>query len=119
MSHQTLLCLRYLPLLYYKWFTWPEAWTLPARIVRSTLVELLRWRAEHQPDYRAHTFLVDRETQEVHLTYRQLDEQARPIATWLQSHATPGERALLLFPPGLEFITTLSNCLMCIRWPGS
>ena len=63
--------------------------------------------------------LVDGETQEVHLTYRQLDEQARAIATWLQSHATPGERALLLYPPGLEFITTFSNCLMCIRWPGS
>ena len=77
----------------------------------STLIELLRWRARHQPDQRAYTFLVDDEIEEVHLTYGELDRQARAIATRLQDMGATGERALLLYHPSLEFIAAFFGCL--------
>jgi acyl-CoA synthetase (AMP-forming)/AMP-acid ligase II len=77
----------------------------------STLVELLHWRALHQPDWRAYIFLVDGETEERHLTYGELDRQARVIGALLQSVGAAGERALLLYPPGLEYIAAFFGCL--------
>lgn len=77
----------------------------------STLVEVLRWRAIHQPSKRAYTFLVDGETEELHLTYDELDRQARAIAYCLQLYGSTGERALLLYPSGLEYIAAFVGCL--------
>src|SRR5262245_4858117 len=77
----------------------------------STLVDLLRWRALHQSDRRAYTFLMDGETDEVPLTYGELDRQARAIGAMLQRVAAPGERALLLYPPGPEYIAAFFGCL--------
>lgn len=77
----------------------------------STLVELLRWRAENQPNQRAYTFLVDGETEEIHLTYAQLDCRARSLAARLQEMGAAGERALLFYHPSLEFITAFFACL--------
>ncbi len=78
--------------------------------VPTTLVDLLRQRAECQADDRAYTFLVDGESEEVHLTYAELDRQARVIGAWLQSQDLKGQRALLLYPPGLDFIATFFGC---------
>jgi acyl-CoA synthetase (AMP-forming)/AMP-acid ligase II len=77
----------------------------------STLVQLLRWRALHQPNHRAYTFLVKGETEETHLTFAELDQQARSIAASLQGMEVTGERALLLYPPGLEYIAAFFGCL--------
>ncbi|CAN5410555.1 hypothetical protein BH10CHL1_BH10CHL1_06680 [soil metagenome] len=77
----------------------------------NDLVELLRWRAQQQPTKIAYTFLVDGETDEVHLTYAELDQQARAIATRLQALATVGERVMLLYPPGLAFLHGFFGCL--------
>lgn len=77
----------------------------------TTLVDLLRQRAECQADDRAYTFLVDGESEEVHLTYSELDRQARAIGAWLESRDLSGHRALLLYPPGLDFIATFFGCL--------
>jgi 8-amino-7-oxononanoate synthase len=77
----------------------------------SNLVALVQHRALHQPDDIAFTYLVDGETQEVHITNRELDRQARAIGAWLQQHGLVGERALLLYPAGLEFIAAFFGCL--------
>jgi len=77
----------------------------------STLVELLRLRATGQPNQHAFTFLLDGEAQEARLDYAGLDRQARAIAALLQSCAASGERALLLYPPGLEYIAAFFGCL--------
>ena len=76
-----------------------------------TLVEVLRWRALHEPSRRALIFLQDGEKEEAHFTYRELDARARSIAAQLQSLGMAGERALLLFPSGLEFIAAFMGCL--------
>src|SRR5262245_51968056 len=70
----------------------------------ATLVELLRWRAQERPDQLAYTFLADGETQEITSSYAELDQRARAIAARLQLQAAPGDRALLLYPAGLDYI---------------
>ena len=77
----------------------------------STLVDLLRWRALHHSDRLAYTFLMDGEKEEMHLTYGELDQRARAIGFLLQMQGANGERALLLYPPGLEYIAALFGCL--------
>jgi acyl-CoA synthetase (AMP-forming)/AMP-acid ligase II len=72
---------------------------------------MLRSRALDQPGQTAHTFLVDGEFEEVSVTYGELDRQARSIASRLQSLKFVGERALLIYPPGLEYISAFFGCL--------
>jgi acyl-CoA synthetase (AMP-forming)/AMP-acid ligase II/acyl carrier protein len=76
-----------------------------------TLVDLLRWRILQQNERQIYRFLRDGEVEESCLTYEQLDSQARAIGAMLQSMGACGERALLLYPPGLEFITAFFGCL--------
>jgi FkbH-like protein len=76
-----------------------------------TLDEVLRQRARCHPDRRAFTFLYDGEAEAEHLTWSELDRRARTIAAGLQASCAPGDRALLLFPPGLDFIAAFFGCL--------
>ncbi len=77
----------------------------------KTLVDVLRWRALHQPDRCAYIFLLDGEREEVAYTYAQLDAQARLVAATLQRHIETGERVLLLYPAGLDYIAAFMGCL--------
>src|SRR2546421_3128277 len=77
----------------------------------TTLIDVLRWRAQVQPDREVFTFLLDGETQEVSLTYGELDRRARAIAAHLQSLAAPGDRALLLVPSDLDYPAAFFGCL--------
>jgi malonyl CoA-acyl carrier protein transacylase len=77
----------------------------------SNLIELLQCRALHQPQQIAYTFLQDGEREAGSLTYQELDRRARAIAAHLQSLGTLGERALLVYPQGLEFIAAFCGCL--------
>ncbi|MUL35995.1 fatty acyl-AMP ligase [Gloeocapsopsis dulcis] len=76
-----------------------------------SLVDLLEYRARKHPNQNACTFLQDGETEVGRLTYKDLDQQARAIAAKLQNLDTIGSRALLLYPPGLEFIAAFLGCL--------
>jgi acyl-CoA synthetase (AMP-forming)/AMP-acid ligase II len=77
----------------------------------STLVELLRLRAALQPERRAFTFLADGETEAAALTYGELDQHARSIAAAIQQKTQSGDRVLLLYPQGLEYIAAFFGCL--------
>lgn len=76
----------------------------------STLLELLQYQAIYNAQ-QAYTFLIDGEHEEVTLSYAKLDLQAQVIAAQLQDLSKAGERALLLFPPGLEYIAAFFGCL--------
>jgi len=76
----------------------------------STLVSLLLHRAEHQPDDTAFTFLQDGETETASFTYGELHHAACRIAGHLQALNLAGERALILHPPGLDYLTALFGC---------
>src|SRR5215472_8868460 len=77
---------------------------------RLTLVDILRRRAQQEPEREAYTFLLDGETKQVQMTYAELDHRARCIAAQLQAHVAVGERVLLLYPPGLEYVTAIFGC---------
>jgi acyl-CoA synthetase (AMP-forming)/AMP-acid ligase II len=77
----------------------------------ATLVDLLRWRAQRQPEQPLYTFLPDGDTEEIHITYAELDRQARAIAAHLQEHGAAGQQVLLLCPPGVEYIAAFFGCL--------
>src|SRR5215470_5580544 len=88
----------------------------PAPLVRSTMIQstwvrLLREKAQRHPDLPVCTFLADGEAREASATYAELDVQARAIAAALQGRHSRGDRALLLFPPGLEYVSAFLGCL--------
>lgn len=82
----------------------------PDRPDVATLVELLRTRASQQPDAVAYTFLEDGERPHDR-TYAEIDARARTVAAWLTSHSARGDRALVMFEEGLEYLDALFGCL--------
>ncbi|CAM2068040.1 AMP-binding protein [Sulfidibacter corallicola] len=77
----------------------------------STFLDLLRWRAQEKPDHATYLYLEDGEHREVPLTNHELDIKARAIAAKLQSLVKSGDRALLLFPAGLSYLTAFYGCM--------
>lgn len=77
----------------------------------KNLVDLLGYRSVYQPDKTAFVFLKDGESEEEILSYHDLDCKAKVIASSLLLFTKPGERALLLFPPGLSYIEAFFGCL--------
>ncbi|MGH9763239.1 MAG: AMP-binding protein, partial [Blastocatellia bacterium] len=77
----------------------------------SGLMELLRLRAKEQPESRAFTFLGLDGEERASATYRGLDQDARRIARLLLTDGSPGQRALLLYAPGIEFISAFFGCI--------
>src|SRR5262245_45845136 len=78
----------------------------------TSLVEVARNRAASDPRRRAYTFAdFHPEPHESHLTYGQLDQRARAIASQLRLTAQKGDRALLVYQPGLDFICGFMGCL--------
>jgi acyl-CoA synthetase (AMP-forming)/AMP-acid ligase II/acyl carrier protein len=79
------------------------------RGVRRTLVDILRDRASTQPDRIAYTFLQDES--QTSLTYGDLAQRVGAIAQRLLYCCERGDRALLLFPPGLDYVAVFLACL--------
>ncbi|MBD2494898.1 non-ribosomal peptide synthetase [Nostoc sp. FACHB-280] len=77
----------------------------------KTVVELLGWRSSTQANQDIFTFLLDGETEQARLTYQELDRLARRTAAQLQAMGLTGERALLLYPAGLDFLIAFFGCL--------
>jgi len=77
----------------------------------SNLVEMLRHRVRYQGEDTAFVYLLDGEDERVEMSYQELDRQARAIGAWLESHGLAGERALLLYPAGLDFVAAFFGCL--------
>src|SRR5260370_8890243 len=87
-------------------------------ITATNFVHVLRERAGHHPDREVFAFLSDGETEAARLTYADLDVGARALAAHLTDSGLQGERAMLVFPPGLDFITAffggLYPCLTAV-----
>jgi amino acid adenylation domain-containing protein/thioester reductase-like protein len=77
----------------------------------NTLLDLLRTRAEEHPQRLAFRFLQDGDSAPTTITYGELDRRARSIGAWLESLGAGGERALILYPPGLDYIASFFGCL--------
>jgi acyl-CoA synthetase (AMP-forming)/AMP-acid ligase II len=76
----------------------------------SNVYELLLHQARIFPGKIAYRFL-DEKFNTRSLNYRELDNRAKAIAASLQTFTSPGDRILLLYPPGIDFITAFFGCL--------
>lgn len=79
----------------------------------ATFVGLMRHRAQSRGDQLAISFLRDGETEQLPKTYGQIDREARAIAYSLREELklAPGDRAILAYPAGLEFVSALLGCM--------
>ena len=94
----------------------------------QTLVDLLRQRVDDYADDVLYRFLrpglsslvggstLDPENKSdlfnpQVLTYLDLERRAKEVATWLLGRVEPGDRVVLAFPPGCEYITGYFGCL--------
>jgi acyl-CoA synthetase (AMP-forming)/AMP-acid ligase II len=76
----------------------------------QTLGNLLLEVSGEKPGSVAFGFLPDGEDECVELTYAELATQARRVASLLADRLAPGSRAILVYPPGLEFIAAFFGC---------
>ena len=82
----------------------------PSTAFRS-INEILRSRAEATPDHLLCTYLSDGEHEAEALTAAELDRRARQLAAYLQSQNLAGQRLLLAYPTGVEFVVGFFGCL--------
>ncbi|MGH8611779.1 MAG: condensation domain-containing protein, partial [Gammaproteobacteria bacterium] len=75
------------------------------------VVTLLRAQARDRASRTAYVFLDDGETESARLSYRDLDRCAQAVAARLQHADLRGQRALLLYPPGMDYIIAFFGCL--------
>ncbi|GAA3804174.1 fatty acyl-AMP ligase [Streptomyces coacervatus] len=81
--------------------------------MRENLVERLVQHARTVPEKDAVVFVRMRgaEPQPERVSYAELDRDARAFAGWLRERCAPGDRALLLYPNGLDFVRAFVGCL--------
>src|SRR5271166_5511600 len=72
---------------------------------------ILRERAASTPDLVLYAYLADGETQAGSLTAADLDRRSRELAAYLQERDLAGQRVLLTYPTGVEFVVGLLGCI--------
>lgn len=77
----------------------------------DNLMDLLRARAKETPEAPAFTFLDKGEEPTESLGFAALDSRARAIAAALQAADAEGQRVLLFYPTGVEFLAAFLGCL--------
>lgn len=73
-------------------------------------VSVIQEHVQEHPDKICFTFLTDKDKQET-LSYSELYTRSRIIAAYLQALSLKGERVLLLYTSGLEYISAFFGCL--------
>lgn len=82
-----------------------------ARPGHTTLVDVARWRRERWPEERTYSFAEKGVAGHASLTHAEFDARVRAIAAALQERAKPGDRVVLLVPPGIDFVCSFYGCL--------
>ncbi len=84
-----------------------------------TLIHLLQHQAAVYAEKTVFVLLADGETETASLSFSQLNQNAKKFAVLLRQHANPGERVLLLYPPGLTYIVAFFGTLYagCVPVP--
>ena len=84
----------------------------------ATLVDMLRLRAKRCGGARVYSFLHDDGRRES-LTFGELDRRARAVAQGVSAQVGPGDRVLVLCPPGLDYAIAFYGCLYagCVAVP--
>ncbi|WP_078393736.1 fatty acyl-AMP ligase [Shouchella patagoniensis] len=77
----------------------------------ETLIDVLENKVETSPHYTIFQWLQNGEKEGQTLSYKELEQNAKAIASVLQGMNLEGESALLLYPSGLDFISAFFGCL--------
>ena len=95
-----------------------EAHVSPLK-VPGNLIGVLRRHAEERPDKPIFVYSLEDQSEQATLTYAQFDRRARAIAARLQDMGFAGQRVLLVYPSGLDFVTAFFGCLYagCVAVP--
>ena len=84
----------------------------PALLASPTnLSDLLKRQADAQPKKLACAYLTDDGEVSAELSFEALDLRARALAARLQGLDASGEPAILLYPPGLDFVVAFFACM--------
>lgn len=83
----------------------------PSQLYEGSLSDVLARRASDTPDKLSYCYIIDGE-EGPKFTYSQLLTRAYAVADALKGKAEPGERALLLYNPGIDFIPAFFGCLL-------
>jgi acyl-CoA synthetase (AMP-forming)/AMP-acid ligase II len=75
-----------------------------------TVVSLLRMRASKQPGQVAYAFAAEHGGRQ-EITYAELDRKAASIACLLGDLGLRGKLAMLLYPPGFDYVAAFFGCL--------
>jgi acyl-CoA synthetase (AMP-forming)/AMP-acid ligase II len=78
----------------------------------TTLAELLRHRADAQPDDPAYIELSDRGREVARLGFAELAGRAAALSAAIAERAAPGERALIVCPNGVGFMVGFFACVL-------
>jgi 8-amino-7-oxononanoate synthase/acyl carrier protein len=87
-----------------------ERYLNPYNPPTTSLIDCLQYWTDKQPGDLAYMF-TDGEAEETSVTYGQLNDRVRSIARRLVDEKLSGERVLLLYPPGLEYVAAYFACL--------
>ncbi|KOC88157.1 hybrid non-ribosomal peptide synthetase/type I polyketide synthase [Winslowiella iniecta] len=75
----------------------------------ATLVDGIEFHAHQQCDFPALRFHAHDGTEQI-LTFGMIAARSRALAARLQQHYPPGTAALILYPSGVDYVTTLLAC---------
>jgi thioester reductase-like protein len=86
------------------------------------VVDALEYRGAKTPDAVAHIFLSDGENTEQALSFGSLLAQARAVSESITDLTSPGDRVIIMLPPGIDFFPLFWGCLYagtvpCVVYP--
>ncbi len=77
----------------------------------KSLVQVLEKRASSHGGKPAFHFLEGRKKEGKLLDFEMLAINSRLVGGYLQSISKPGDRVLLFYPPGMDYVTAFMGCL--------
>lgn len=93
--------------------------TIDTQREQKNLIRCLRAHAVERPHETAFMASIDGHSVQTTMTYAQLDRRARAVAAFLQDAGLVGQRVILAYPPGIEFIAGFYGTLYagCVAVP--
>lgn len=77
----------------------------------QTFVDVLEYRAAREPSRTIFRYVHSDGHEQASVTFADLRLRARAIAAGLTEHVVPGDRVVVLVPPGLDYIAAFFGCL--------
>ena len=77
----------------------------------KNIIDLLKDNAKNRPNDVVYRYIEDEKNEPITLTFGDVQKDAKKIADNLLLTCKKGDRALLLYSAGLEFITGFLGCL--------